>query len=228
MPEQKATRFGTLLRWHALKRIFAAHIRARQTLLDIGSYDGYSALRLKEKLGHLFVLVTDTDHSGLQAARRRGLYALHASALHLPIADQTMDTVLCLDVIEHVTDHEQVMREIGRVLKPGGKVILTTPASPLVTFPLMSRNRVEAINRQWGHVRFGYTLAEIGQLFSDSGLAVAWKGRYFNFLSRLAYHLAALSRIRLRGSGFLFRCAIRLEPLLKLGSQEHIVIGVKG
>jgi len=224
----KPLRFGTLLRWHALKGILAGRIGPGEKLLDIGSYDGFSAGRIKEKLGNLAVVVIDTDKSGLQAARDRGLYALHASALNLPIADQSLDTVLCLDVIEHVAEDDRLVREIGRVLKSGGKLILTTPAAPIVTFPLVKLARVEAINREWGHVRFGYTLEELGRLFAAAGLTIAWKGRYFNVFSRLAYYLAALSKVRVRGSSFFFRCVIRLEPIVKWGSQEHILVGVKG
>ena len=46
---------------------------------------------------------------------------------HMPFADNTFDAVLCNHVLEHVQDDIQAMREIKRVLKPGGWAILQIP-----------------------------------------------------------------------------------------------------
>lgn len=48
-----------------------------------------------------------------------------ATALSFP--DNSFDTALCTQVLEHVYDHHAVIREACRVLKPGGKLILTVP-----------------------------------------------------------------------------------------------------
>ncbi len=48
-------------------------------------------------------------------------------ALALPLADRSADTVLCNQVLEHVPEPLQVLRETHRVLRPGGYLLLTTP-----------------------------------------------------------------------------------------------------
>ena len=46
----------------------------------------------------------------------------------LPFADATFDTVVCCETIEHVIDPPGVARELARVLRPGGRLYLTTPS----------------------------------------------------------------------------------------------------
>jgi len=51
---------------------------------------------------------------------------LAASAEHLPVADGSFDLVLCTQVLEHVEDPAQVVRELRRVVAPGGRVLAST------------------------------------------------------------------------------------------------------
>lgn len=45
----------------------------------------------------------------------------------LPFADQSFDLVTCTEVIEHLEHYRETLREMHRVLKPGGRLVLTTP-----------------------------------------------------------------------------------------------------
>jgi SAM-dependent methyltransferase len=46
-----------------------------------------------------------------------------------PVADQTIDFILCTETLEHVPDPRKLLAEAARCLKPGGKILLTTPFS---------------------------------------------------------------------------------------------------
>jgi len=147
--------------------------------------------------------------------------------LELPIKDNRVDVALCLDLIEHVKEDSRLVKEIPRVLKKDGKVILTTPMQDGVSFPFLSKQKIETINKSWGHVRKGYSLKEIEKLFKNNNLIIIKTSRYFNFFSRFVYRFSFLSGIPLKGKSLLYRIVIRLEPYIKWGANEHIIIAKK-
>jgi ubiquinone/menaquinone biosynthesis C-methylase UbiE len=52
----------------------------------------------------------------------------------LPFPSESFDVITCLEVIEHVADEKQTFRELARVLRPGGTLILTTPHKGWLTW----------------------------------------------------------------------------------------------
>ena len=67
----------------------------------------------------------DDFADGAPAQARLSL--LRASGLALPFADASFDVVICSEVLEHVHDHRGLLREIARVLKPGGRFVASVP-----------------------------------------------------------------------------------------------------
>lgn len=95
-------------------------------ILDLGCGTGglFSLLR---HFGRVIGL--DASLSALQYACLRGGNALvSADGQRLPFTDATFDLVAVLDVLEHLEDDEQALREIWRVLKRGGAIVFTVPA----------------------------------------------------------------------------------------------------
>jgi SAM-dependent methyltransferase len=100
--------------------------------LDVGCGDG----RLSTLLAAGELTLADVSAVALERARRR-LPQAHVVELDpdapLPLADGAFDLVLCAETLEHVRDVQLLLSEIRRVLSPGGRLALTTPATP----PLM-------------------------------------------------------------------------------------------
>lgn len=65
----------------------------------------------------------DVDHSPHDLAKVDAI----ADAANLPFADREFDCVICTEVLEHCRDPLAVLSEVRRILKPGGRVFLTTP-----------------------------------------------------------------------------------------------------
>lgn len=94
---------------------------APDRVLDVGSADGPSARWLPD-CGKVAI---DIDARGLVAGRD-----VQASALALPFPQETFDLVAAFDVIEHCEPEADIVAELARVLRPGGRLLLSVPAYP--------------------------------------------------------------------------------------------------
>ena len=101
-----------------------------ESLLDVGCGDGVLMARVAPFVARVAGVDADRRAIGL-ALEKLKLQAncelRHVTDYDLPFADRTFDVVTSADVIEHLTDPEWHLREIGRVLKPAGALVLTTP-----------------------------------------------------------------------------------------------------
>ncbi len=93
-------------------------------VLDVGCGGGFTCEFLAER--GAIVAGLDQSHKCIVAAqahaRTSGFEIDYQKGVaeEMPFGDRTFDVVVCVDVLEHVADLEQVVGEIGRVLKPGG------------------------------------------------------------------------------------------------------------
>jgi len=85
------------------------------------------------------------------------------------LPSESADVVILLHVIEHVPDPVATMREIWRLLKPGGHMVLETPRYDTLMFKLMGRR--ERSLRMDGHIYF-YTDASLGKSAEKAGFSM--------------------------------------------------------
>jgi len=81
----------------------------------------------------------------------------------LPFKDESFDTVTSISVLEHIADDLFALKELRRVVRSGGKVIVMVPYAPVARRPLTGEN---------GYFQRFYTKERLLRLFESSGLSV--------------------------------------------------------
>lgn len=95
--------------------------------LDVGCGTGNSYAGELVRAGGSYAGV-DVSGQAVEAARTAGLDArVIDDAAELPFEDASFDVVLCIEVLEHLFAPQQTVREIHRVLRPGGRLIASAP-----------------------------------------------------------------------------------------------------
>ncbi len=120
--------------WRAVELRIAAEETYERPLLDLGCGDGLIAHSLFGSDAPVDVGF-DPWHEQLCRAARSGVYR-HldlARGDRMPYADDTFATVFCNSVLEHIPDPRPVVREVGRVLRSGGRFIFTVPSDAFRT-----------------------------------------------------------------------------------------------
>jgi SAM-dependent methyltransferase len=110
-----------------LDRYFAPAADGRELrILDVGCGTG-TMLRELRRYGR--VKGVDADEQAVRLCRRRGIEDVEqVSPGPLPFDDGSFDLVTALDVVEHVDDDVAMLRELRRVLAPGGTLLVSVPA----------------------------------------------------------------------------------------------------
>jgi len=159
--------------WRSLECHRFSEEKLVHPVLDVGCGDGFlarTAFREKLEAG------IDLDKGEVDRAVKLGSYgkALYASATEIPFPDKSFRTVVSNCVLEHIPDIDKALKEIHRVLKPGGRLLITVP-SEQYNHPYF-RNLMDKMGLGWLGERYMNGLNKVFKHFHVDD-AATWKKR---------------------------------------------------
>jgi ubiquinone/menaquinone biosynthesis C-methylase UbiE len=110
---------------------------------------------------------------------------LHTPEDHLPFDDNQFDCIVSIDVLEHLTDDQLFLNELGRVLKPGGQAIVTVPNGDSRLLANRIKWMAGMTPEVYGHTRAGYTIAELSESLTRAGFIPTEQGGYSRFFTEM-------------------------------------------
>lgn len=169
--------------WYRIRRELVVDILKNlssdrnKLLLDIGSG---TASNVREFSKFAKTVGIDIDIQFLRFAKKEGKIStlfLSANALYLPFKNEIFDIVTALDVIEHIDNDLAVLFEINRILKHGGKLIITVPAL---------KKLWSNFDEKVGHLR-RYSKSELCEKIKKTGFRVDFSSYFFMITVPILY-----------------------------------------
>jgi ubiquinone/menaquinone biosynthesis C-methylase UbiE len=176
--------------WYRNTRALAADLLApwlpdASRLLDAGCGPGGNGAWLAEH-GQVVGVDLSPDALAFVQARRPDTTPVRASVEALPFADARYDAAVALTVLYTVPDDGAALRELARVVRPGGAVLVVEPA-----FAILGRAHDATV-----HGRRRYRRAALTALATGAGLTVQRCTYAYSFLAPPAAALGLVDRVR--------------------------------
>ncbi len=137
----------------SLLAYYEAAKRVEGRVLEIGTGSGYGVEVIAPHTSHFTTIDKHAPDSSLLQADN--VEFREATVPPLPFESESFDYVISFQVIEHIKEDSQFVREVYRVLRPGGKFIVSTP------------NRTMSLTRNPWHIR-EYNAREFSELLKES------------------------------------------------------------
>ena len=142
-------------------------VRSGEHVLDLGSGEGtFTEWLARIGAAPLGAEVAEAAVRRARAAHPELEFRLVPIDGSLPLQDNSFDVVWATEVIEHVADTGRWLSEVRRVLKPGGRVLLTTPSHGRLRVAL---GGIERFSQPLGDHLHLYTRASLTRLLREFG-----------------------------------------------------------
>lgn len=166
-------------KWPHIKRLLPKNEKIK--ILDFGCGDGILIKYMKRNNPKSLFYGVDVSKKIIQINKKKISFAKFYVTFdggRLPFPNNSFDFIVSTDVIEHIYDTEYAFRELSRVLKPNGKILLSTPYNGIIKNILVVIINFDLVFSPTGpHIRF-FTRKSLSACLRKVGL-VPLKFDYF-------------------------------------------------
>lgn len=175
--------------WHKNKIALIEQIlpmHRTDIVLDIGCGSGNFVIAFAAKCSLMCGMDVLGDavwfaHKSANGVHLQNVHCVRASAQSIPLADNSVDKILFLDVVEHLRKPQEALTELARILRPKGKALLTTPNLisiwPIVEYAADILGI--GVCRRFIEYESKYSMKRLAQIIEDSGLSVVKMGSVY-------------------------------------------------
>lgn len=153
-------------------------------LLTCGDNNGATNFHLRE-LGGKWSWADLEEKSIKEMSELLGEEVFHVAENNLPFPDRTFDCFVSIDVHEHLEDPNSLIREIWRVTKPGGKVIVTVPSGDETKAATRMKKFIGMTKEKYGHVREGYNISELKEMLKRNQIEPQAESSFSKFFTEI-------------------------------------------
>jgi len=157
---------------------------SRCLLITNGDNNGALNYRFRENGGEWTWVENEPDNVP-EMEELLGQAVLPGQPHRIPVGDATFDVVVSIDVHEHLDDCAPFSRELYRVVRPGGRVVVTTPNGSRWKPATVLKNCIGMTKEKYGHKVIGYTIAQHEGMLRGAGFEPTASGSYAGLFTEL-------------------------------------------
>jgi SAM-dependent methyltransferase len=127
---------------HLHRYAWASTLAKGKSVLDLASGEGYGSNMLSAEASVVVGIEIDEQAVRHAAAKylRPNLKFIQGSITRIPLEEKSFDLIVCFEAIEHIEEHEQLLCEVKRLLKPDGLLLVSTPNKTVYSHPEAEHN----------------------------------------------------------------------------------------
>jgi len=194
------------LKWPIIRKHIP--LNTSYKILDYGCGEGRVLKEVKSMNPNATLYGVDVSLVALNIARKSFKNLLFYKVQEggtIPLKDRTVDCILAIDVIEHVYDTEYMFNEFARILKPGGKILISTPYCGIIKNLIIALVGFEKVYDPTGpHIRY-FTKNSLTKCLNDIGCkSLQWEyfGRVYPIYKGMFVIAEKISEKRMHISNF--------------------------
>lgn len=163
-------------------------------ILDVGCGEGLLLEKARRRFPDRDLQGVDIDPLNVRICREHGLPARQGSCDALPYPDAGADACLFVEVIEHLSRPEVALRELARVLRPGGRLVLVFPNDRTFFLARLAMGMWKEAGYDSGHLRQWTPRAIHGALASAGFSVLRQRSLPVPFFALALHHLVVAQR----------------------------------